>query len=187
MKQSSVKQNIIQTAAHLFYQNGYNLTGINEIIKEAGIAKATLYNHFKSKNDICIAYLEFKNGELMSDLRVFVNKYEKGNAQILSLFDFLKTFFKSKGFNGCWCINTVSELPHSEENIRAVIKGQKKGLIQFIKNLVEENIETNSKSELEILSKQVYLLYESAISESHLHQDIWPIKSAKGLCEKLIT
>lgn len=187
MKHSLVKQNIIHTAAHLFYQNGYNLTGINEIIKEAGIAKATLYNHFKSKNDICIAYLEYKNAALMSDLHVFVNKYEKGAPQILSLFDFLEKFFKSKGFNGCWCINTVSELPANEENIRSVIKNQKKGLIQFIQNLVEENSDSKSKSELEMLSKQIYLLYESAISESHLHQDLWPIKSAKVLCEKLIT
>jgi len=58
MKHGLVKEHIIKTAADLFYTNGYNSTGINEIIKEAGIAKATLYNHFKSKGDVCIAYLK---------------------------------------------------------------------------------------------------------------------------------
>ena len=187
MKHSNVRQNIIETASHLFYQNGYNLTGINEIIREAGIAKATLYSHFKSKTDICVAYLEYKNGELMDDINAFVNKYEKGNKKVLSLFDFLKTFFKSKGFNGCWCINTVSELPANEEVVRTVIKNQKKGLLQFIQNLVTDNISQKSKKENEMLAKQIYLLYEGAISESHLHQDVWPILSAKSLCEKLIT
>ena len=72
MKHALVKDHIIQTASHLFYQNGYNLTGINEIIKEAGIAKATLYNHFKSKEDICIAYLQYKNASFITEIKAFV-------------------------------------------------------------------------------------------------------------------
>ena len=47
VKNSIVKNRIIETASSLFYKNGYNSTGINEIISESGIAKATLYNHFK--------------------------------------------------------------------------------------------------------------------------------------------
>ena len=57
MKHSEVKNRIIETASSLFYKNGYNATGINEIISETGIAKATLYNHFKSKEDICLAQI----------------------------------------------------------------------------------------------------------------------------------
>ena len=60
MKHSEVKNHIVETASNLFYANGYNLTGINQIISEAGIAKATLYNHFKSKEDICVSYLQYK-------------------------------------------------------------------------------------------------------------------------------
>ena len=49
MKHAEVRNRIIETASDLFYRNGYNSTGINQIIAEAGIAKATLYNHFKSE------------------------------------------------------------------------------------------------------------------------------------------
>ena len=55
--QKPVKDRLLETASVLFYQNGYNNTGINEVIEKANVAKASLYSHFKSKDSICIAYL----------------------------------------------------------------------------------------------------------------------------------
>lgn len=186
MKSSPVKQKIIETASHLFYQKGYNLTGINEIIREASIAKATLYNHFKSKEDICLAYLHFKDATLQQELKAFTSKAAGGKERVLALFDFLKFFFTSKDFNGCWCLNTISEIPRENEKIRTVIQDQKKNLIRFIEQLVVENIPNKSTKEQQQIAKELYLLYESALSESHLHQDAWPIESARNLCAAII-
>ena len=186
MKSSGVRQNIVETASHLFYQNGYSLTGINEIIKEAGIAKATLYHHFKSKEEICIAYLQYKNETLLHDINVFIAKRRKGKNQLLALFDFLKTFFQDNDFNGCWCINTVSEIPKDNQKIRAEIQTQKAQFIQLIEELCQRNLTQNTKAKNKLLAKQIYLLYEGAISESHLHQDSWPIDAARGMCKQLL-
>lgn len=186
MKHSIVRETIIATASELFYQKGYNLTGINEIIKEAGIAKATLYNHFQSKDDICLAYLEHKNTAFLSEIKRFVLKAQPGKAQLLALFDFLLQFFNSKEFNGCWCINTVSEIPKSEERIRDEIKVQKKQFLEMIKELASSNYPEKMEKDTEVLATQVYLLYEGAISESFLHQDPWPIASAKALCDRIL-
>ncbi len=182
MKHSLVRKTIIETAARLFYQNGYNLTGINEIIREAGIAKATLYSHFRSKDDICLAYLQYKNEVFLNDIGEFVEKAPRGKGKLLALFDFLSAFFNDRDFNGCWCLNTVSEIPKEKSQIRKEIQKQKKELIQFIEQIIEKNIK-NPKAHL---SRQVYLLYESAVSESHLHQDEWPILSARETCEQLL-
>lgn len=187
MKNSPVRQNIIETASRLFYQHGYNLTGINEIIKEAGIAKATLYNHFKSKDEICLAYLEYKNVAFLKDIETFARKAKQGVDQCLALFDFLDIFFENNEFNGCWCINTVSELPREEEQIREEIQRQKHKFIGMIHQLISDNLEIHSTQETELLAKQVYLLYEGAISESHLHQEKWPIEAGRRLCKKLLT
>lgn len=186
MKNSATRQNIVETASHLFYQNGYNLTGINQIIREAGIAKATLYSHFKSKEDICLAYLEFKNSTFLKDVRAYVLKEKSGKQQLLALFDFLKIFFKDKDFNGCWCINTVSEIPKDNEKIRTEIQQQKNQFIALITYLMQSNFPNHSVTQNEFLAKQIYLLYESAVSESHLHQESWPIDAAKNLCEKIL-
>ena len=57
MKKLGVKDRIVETASDLFYHNGYNQTGINQIIAEAGVAKASMYQHYRSKEDIAVAYL----------------------------------------------------------------------------------------------------------------------------------
>lgn len=186
MKHALVKDHIIKTASDLFYNKGYNLTGINEIIKTAGIAKATLYNHFKSKEEICIAYLQYKNTHFLEDIKTYVSNSGKGKTQLLSLFDYLDKFYKSNSFNGCWCINTISEIPKENTLIRNEIIKQKKNLIAFFKDLILKNIDTISASESDVLAKQIYILYEGAVAESHLQNDNWPIQSAKSICKSLL-
>ncbi len=185
--QSKTKNRIIETASFLFYKNGYNSTGINEIISEAGIAKATLYSHFKSKEDICLAYLNFKNTTFTENIEKFATSKTKGKAQVLAIFDFLEKFYHGDGFNGCWCIKTVSEIPHDNEKIRNEIQAQKRGLIQFISKLIINNLDDVDIKNVPQLSRKIYLLYESAVSESYLHQEDWPIFEAKSLCLQLIS
>lgn len=186
MKNSSVRDNIVETASNLFYKKGYNLTGINEIIREAGIAKATLYSHFRSKEDICVAYLKHKNYTFLKDIKTFSLKAPKGKKQLLALFDFLSLFFKDKGFNGCWCIKTAAEIPQDNEKIKTEIQNQKNQFLQLIEFLTSANFPKRSEKENDVLAKQVYLLYESAITEAHVHSDKWPIDTAKTLCAKIL-
>ena len=186
MKNSAIRQNIIETASFLFYKNGYNSTGINQIISESGIAKATLYSHFKSKEDICIEYLKFKNTTFLEDIESFCRAKRKGENQVLAVFDFLQNFFKDKDFNGCWCIKTVAEIPQDNIRIRKEIQKEKNDFLQLINQLISDNLEDLSSREVTSLGKQIYLLYESAVAESHLHQEDWPIKEAKKLCAKIL-
>ena len=187
MIHSEIKNRIIETASFLFYKNGYNSTGINEIIYESGIAKATLYNHFKSKEDICLAYLQFKNTTFLNDIEIYCKSKKKGQQQILAIFDFLQLFFKDKDFNGCWCIKTVAEIPNDNEIIRNEIQIQKTSFIQLISKIVSNNLEKFKVNEINSVSRQIYLLYESAVGESHLHKVDWPIKEAKKICSQIIT
>lgn len=187
MKHSEVKNRIIETASTLFYQNGYNSTGINEIISEAGIAKATLYNHFKSKEDICLAYLRYKDKTFIEDIATYISSKPRGKTRVLAIFDFLELFFHTKGFNGCWCIKTVSEIPSDKEVIRNEIQEQKKRFIQLIATTIENNLAAPIKEEeIASLSRKIYLIYESAVGESHLHQSDWPIKEAKLMCSTIM-
>lgn len=186
MKSTAVRDNIVETASFLFYKKGYNLTGVNEIIKEAGIAKATLYSHFRSKEDICVAYLKHKNNTFVKDIKAFVLKEAQGEKQVLALFDFLHLFYQDKGFNGCWCIKTAAEIPEDNEKIKAEIQNQKNQFIQLIEFLTSSNFPDQSQKENDLLARQVYLLYESAITEAHVLGEKWPIEAAKGLCKKIL-
>ncbi len=186
MKRSQIKQHIIETASTLFYTNGYNLTGINEIIKEAGVAKATLYNHFGSKEEICLAYLQHKDANYQAEFQSFIQSHKKGKDRLFAFFYFLKNFCNKEGFNGCWFLNTEVEIPKDNVLIRNQILQKKHEFINFIQHLISENVPQNTSEEDYLLAQKIYLLYEGAINESKLLKNIWPIDAALATCKILL-
>jgi len=185
MAKHEITAHIVKTAGALFYKNGYNSTGINQIIEKAGIAKATLYSHFKSKEDICIAYLQERHNILMPALAYYTKGKAQGRAQLLGVFDFLRDFYREDDFYGCWAIKTFCEIPPQNEKILATIQQHKKELLLFLGELVHENLNNISKAEVEKISSGLYMLYESAITESHLHKSDWPIHMARSIAPSL--
>ncbi len=157
-----------------------------KLFRKQELLKQQLHNHFKSKEEICLSYLRHKNTNFIDEIDTFTSSKPKGKKQILAIFDFLKLFFRTKDFNGCWCIKTVSEISKDNERIRSEIQNQKTFFIQMITNLVSTNLKNKEEKEIDSLAKQIYLIYESAVTESHLHQIDWPIKEARNLCSKII-
>ena len=183
---SDTRNLIIDTASELFYKKGYNLTGINEIIHASGIAKATLYSHFRSKEDLLLAYLDTKGVELIDNISAFCNAKPKGNERLIAVLEFLVPFFNQENFNGCWCIRSVAEVPRENERVRQQIKSDKLKFMEFLQNLVVENKGNLGEEAQKHLSRKLYLLYEGAITESHLHGEDWPIEEAIILLKDLL-
>src|SRR6185437_5228472 len=88
MRESAVKDRILDTASRLFYDQGYHVTGINQIIEEAGIARASLYNHFPSKTDLLLAYLDRTHAEWFGELERYLAPVPTAREKLLALFDF---------------------------------------------------------------------------------------------------
>jgi AcrR family transcriptional regulator len=91
MKKESVDERIMQTATRLFYTQGYNLTGINQLIDEAGIAKPSLYNKYRSKGDVLLAYLDRQSLTLFDALEAHLNEIHSARNKIIGIFEFLIT------------------------------------------------------------------------------------------------
>jgi len=182
----NIRNQIIETAAELFYKNGYNLTGINEIIEKSDIAKATLYSHFKSKEDILLAYLDYMDHEAFQKLLAYCSSKPKGNKRLVAPIEFVREFFHDNSFNGCWCVNSLAEIPKDNKRVRNKIKSNKSKFRNFLIDLVKENRRDLSKRKTEVLADRIYLLYESALTESHLHHDVWPIDTAIGLLKDIL-
>ena len=72
--QADARSRIIEAADRLFYTQGYSSTGINQIIEEAGVAKASLYAHFPSKEALAVAYLERRHRAWFDELRGVVER-----------------------------------------------------------------------------------------------------------------
>ncbi|WP_431198834.1 TetR/AcrR family transcriptional regulator [Mucilaginibacter sp. P19] len=128
MKTSAVRNQIVETASRLFYKQGYNATGINQIIEEAGVAKASLYQHFHSKEDLLVEYLTVKGAETNAALKAEAEKFEAPKEKVLAVFDFLAEVSVQPEYYGCNFLNIVSELPVDSERVRGIIRKQKDGV-----------------------------------------------------------
>lgn len=185
MKTLNVKERILETASDLFYNQGYNHTGINQIIAEANVAKASLYQHFRSKEDIAVAYLKGRHLMWMGNLDEFIKDKQTPYAKILAAFDFLQYWLEDVSYVGCGFQNIAVNLPKSESKIYDQVIIHKNEL----KNWLSEQLGSTNKyneTELDKLSSEIMVLIEGAIILSQIQQSSWPIESAKRTAEKLI-
>ncbi len=91
-EKEKVRERIIRVASELFYKQGYNSTGINQIIAEADIAIGSLYNHFASKNDLLQAYLIKEEQEWFEGLEKALSLLQIPEKRCLLLLIIAKNF-----------------------------------------------------------------------------------------------
>lgn len=183
---SKVRARVMDTVTRLFYDQGFQATGINQIIEESEVAKASLYEHFPSKEAILRAYLEDATTRWRSEFEEFCKGKAAGEKTILSLFDFRKLLAIRRGFKGCTFIRVVYELPNLDEgSLTAVLRYK-----EYIKKMLKENIALlpakRSSKEVEELAEMIVSLYEGCGVQSSLERSARPIDSARKIAQKLL-
>jgi len=172
----SPRERILEITFDLFGRQGYNSTGINQIISEATVAKASFYQHFKSKEDLCLEFLNVRHQYWFNELNLFCNDEENLKQRILKSFDFLIYMNEKENFRGCSFLNILSEIPMDNVKILNVIQQHKKDLRNYFLQLLKD----------EELSDHIYLLFESSIIESQLFKSNELIERSKKIINNLI-
>ena len=173
---STPRERILDTATRLFHNQGYNNTGINQIILEASVAKASFYQHFKSKDELCIEYLNKRHDYWFTAFSNFVAKANNTKNRILAAFDFIIEMNKKEDFRGCAFINILPEINIDQGGILEIVQSHKKDLKKFFER------ELNSK----LLSTHIYLLFESALLESKLFKSNQLVTKSKAIINDII-
>ncbi|MFE3226864.1 TetR/AcrR family transcriptional regulator [Nocardia sp. NPDC059228] len=115
---SEARDRLLDTATRLFYAEGIHTVGIDRIIAEAGIAKATFYRHFKAKEDLVVAYLVREYGRQREVLEAIPGA---GTDSIVGIFERLGELSCGPGFRGCPFLNAAVEFPNPEHAVRKVV------------------------------------------------------------------
>lgn len=186
MRKQGVKERIIATASDLFYNNGYNQTGINQIIAEAGVAKASMYQHFRSKEDIAVAYLKQRHINWMGSLIDFVSSADSNKEKLIMSFDFLKTWLDEVNYRGCGFQNIICDLPQDQQKIKDQVVLHKNDLKELVYKLLKEDGDYTN-SEAEALGNELLVLMEGSIILSQIQNRNWPILAAKNAGIKLLS
>lgn len=185
-KLSDPKERILKTADRLFYEQGYLATGINQIIAEAQVAKASFYQHFPSKEDLVITYLNLRHTALLKRVRQTAESQPDPKIRIFAIFSLIKSFAEQTNFRGCAFLNMASEFPNRNSPVREIIAQHKTALRNYLEILVGDALPKESKEIVKAKTTTIFLLLEGALVESQNYGEIWPIQAAEKAIQQLL-
>ncbi|MBV7329017.1 TetR/AcrR family transcriptional regulator [Chloroflexi bacterium TSY] len=188
-QQLSPAERILKVATRLFYMQGYQATGINQIIREANVAKASFYEHFGSKEALGLAYLkQYQKNQRARQQHFIIEERTDPHERVPAIFDYLAEWLVETDYQGCGSINLVAQFPDAESDIRQQIANHKSFVRSFIHDLVKA-IAPAEWDEADIASRAdaIYVLYEGCVVESQIHRDLWPVHVAQTSAKRLLT
>ena len=183
MARPSKKEHLVDTAMKLFGRDGFNATGIDKILREAGVARMTLYNHFKSKDELILAALR-RRDELF---RIwFKNRIEKTGAtpgeRLLASFDALQEWFEGRAFGGmaftgCSFINAAAEFSQTDHPVHRLAAEHKRLILEYFRLLAS----AAGVRDPDQLAWEIALLHEGAIVTAQVSCDPQAAPGAKKI------
>lgn len=127
------RERILLTAHDLFYSDGIRATGIDKIIAESTVTKVTFYRHFPSKNDLILAFLEFRHEIWMS---WFKDALQRHGGKLGALEKAMEEWFGRPDFRGCAFLNSVSELGGVLPQIHDITRRHKDDVVAVVEGLL---------------------------------------------------
>ena len=121
---SPPRERLLRTAADLFYREGINGVGVDRVLAEAGVTRATMYRHFPGKAALVVAYLELEDANLRS---LFAEAAAAaGDASprdlLAMVIDGVAEDATQRHTRGCPFINASAEFPDPDGEVRGVVR-----------------------------------------------------------------
>jgi AcrR family transcriptional regulator len=178
-----VGERIVNTASDLFYREGVRAVGIQRVIEEAGIAKASLYAHYESKDELIAACLAKRADSCRAQLlqRLSLAGLDP-RAKLSALFDYQVEWVGSPGFRGCPFQNAGSEIADPQHPAKAIIAAQRRWLRDLMTTLAKE---AGAAAPVE-LAGALIVLYDGAMAASLVDGNTTPARDARRAAEQIL-
>ena len=159
------REHLVQTALDLFCRDGFHATGIDRILSESGVAKMTLYKHFRSKDELILAVLRRRDEEFRHwFVRTVERRAKTPRERLVCLFDVLGEWFAETNFTGCTFINAAAEYGEADDPIHASAAEHKRLVRSYIRDLAK----AADAADPETLANALTLLIEGAITMAYV-------------------
>ncbi|MCT0207197.1 TetR/AcrR family transcriptional regulator [Synechococcus sp. CS-1332] len=182
-RSSAKRDALLDTAEELFTRQGYRAVGIDTVLAQAGVAKMTLYKHFKSKEELIAAVLEQRGSAIAAALAERIAAAPGGPRQrLLAVFDWLAEAVRSPEFHGCLFIKAASEYPAPEDLPRQAAEAFKDSCRQLLEGLCRDL----AVADPEALARQLHLLLEGTLVMAFLQRNPQAASDARRAAETLL-
>jgi AcrR family transcriptional regulator len=173
---------LLSAANELFYAEGVETVGIDRVIARAGVAKASLYNLFGSKEELVAAYLASRHERTTARLIEAIGRFEDPRRKILAVFDAQAEQFEQPDFNGCAFVAASTEAPAGGLIARAADDFR-----DWVRSMFTGLAEQAGATDPAELGRQLHLVYDGAGLAARMdHRDPQVAPSARRAAEALL-
>jgi AcrR family transcriptional regulator len=180
----ATRDRILNVAFDLFYRHGFYGVGINEIARQAGTTRQTLYNHFESKDEIVLEVIERRDQAWRKTFSEEIVRRggEEPIAQLRSALDVVREFFRQEGFNGCLLICAATAFPLLTDPAHRAAKAN----VDAIRGIIQDVAARAGFENPESFARQFNLILEGAIVTEAFDRDNTAADTAGCLIDTLI-
>jgi len=133
-----VRERILQTASELFYREGARAVGVDLVVERAGVAKTSLYRHFRTKDDLIAAFLKREEEQFWQQWDDVAQRHRSdARAELDEHMQWIGERIGRKNYRGCPQLNVAAEFPEAEHPARAVAISHKRELRRRLKGIAD--------------------------------------------------
>lgn len=166
-ERTSARERLLAAAEELFYDEGVNTVGIDRVIERAGVAKASLYKTFGSKEQLVCAYLEARHERQQAQLlAALASRWSTPAERLLGVFAVQGEAARRPGFHGCAFANATAETAAGSP-VHQAAGAYRSWLRELFRNLAEQAGATDPDA----LSRSLVLLYDGAATSARMDAD----------------
>ena len=174
LEKVSARERLLAAAQELFYEEGINTVGIDRVIERAGVAKASLYNAFGSKDELIRAYLTARHEARVARVTARLALVEPPRDKILSLFDDMRESAANAGYRGCAFVRANAEL-RAEDSVKTVCTVSR----DWLRNLLSDLSAAAGARDPASLARQLVLLYDGTAVSSQMEGNCGAAQAAR--------
>lgn len=180
---TSKREQLLDAALEIFDERGFHAGGIDAILERAGVAKMTLYNHFRSKEDLVLAALRRKDEQTRRWLfDAIEHRAESPSGRLVALFDVLEAWFSRPEFRGCPFIRATGEFTDADDPVRAACREHHRLVARALRQYADEA----GAEEPAGLVESLMVLFLGAIAAAQCRGDSAPAARAKEIAAMLV-
>jgi AcrR family transcriptional regulator len=180
--QGPARERLLAAADELFYEEGVRTVGIDRVIARAGVAKATLYSAFGSKDALIGAYLGRRHEAARDRIsEALATRYNSSRERILGVFDVIGEHITAPGFRGCPFVNASAESPAG-----GIVEQASNLSRAWLRGLFLELAREAGAAEPQLLSRQLMLLYDGALVAGRMDRDLSAAAGARAAAALLV-
>ncbi|MEU8004162.1 TetR/AcrR family transcriptional regulator [Catellatospora sp. NPDC049111] len=176
------RERILATAFRLFYAHGPRGVGVDTVIAESGVAKATLYKHFPRKDDLVLAYLDQVDQAWFGQLRAAARAAgDDPREQLVAMFDALASACRREGYHGCAFINTAAESDRGSDVHARTVEHK-----HVVRAWVTDLARRAGAADADLLARQLTLMIDGGLAAGVLDADSTAPAAAKAAARALV-